>query len=187
MRPLNEVDMEPLVQPMDNDNEEEIQPVENNKENDDTGEVDEEEVEEEESDPGDPEVKGEGQESEQQNSDMQLENKVQEKAEDSVVHTTRIKQIIRPDCANSGPKQNIMFLKMQQCHSNIVQNILYRYGEKNTLNFVIPNHGCDIEGPPYKDFIPLQGGQYNIWCQHSTFNDTGGFNKNPFSTMFFLP
>ena len=173
MRPLNEDEMEPLVQPMDNNIEEEVNPIDNNINDDDIG--DEEEGEEEESDPGDPEVKGHGQESEQQNSDMQLENKVQEKGEDSVVHTTRTKQIIKQICAQTDPKHNIMFLKMHQCHSNIVQNILYRYGEKHTLNFVIPNHGCDIEGPPYEDFIPLQGGQYNIWCQHSTFNEAGGF------------
>ncbi|XP_072024100.1 LOW QUALITY PROTEIN: galactosylceramide sulfotransferase-like [Amphiura filiformis] len=76
------------------------------------------------------------------------------------------------------PRRNIVFLKMHKCGSSTLQNILFRYGEKHDLDFVLPavgNYLADgIRSPFDKRFmLPFPTKEYNILCCHSRFSEKG--------------
>ena len=78
---------------------------------------------------------------------------------------------------NCSPRRNIVFFKMHKCSSSTVQNILFRYGEKHDLDFVIPPAGNYLGHSPFNKryMLPLPTKEYNILCYHTRFSQKGKF------------
>ncbi|XP_022112244.1 galactosylceramide sulfotransferase-like isoform X2 [Acanthaster planci] len=73
------------------------------------------------------------------------------------------------------PRRDIAFVKMHKCSSSTIQNILFRYGERHSLDFVLPpTH--NILGRTYFDkrfMIQFPVDKYNILCHHTRFSAKG--------------
>ncbi|XP_072017511.1 galactosylceramide sulfotransferase-like [Amphiura filiformis] len=74
------------------------------------------------------------------------------------------------------PKKNIVFLKVHKCGSSTVQNILFRFGEKHDLDFVMPpkgNYLGSLRNTTFnkKYMIELPVEKYNILCHHTRYNE----------------
>ncbi|XP_063221822.1 galactosylceramide sulfotransferase-like isoform X2 [Bacillus rossius redtenbacheri] len=76
-------------------------------------------------------------------------------------------------------RTSIFFLKTHKCASSTVQNILMRYGEKNGLDFVLPQEGNYVGNP--RPFVPelvgeslrTPGGRYHVFTHHTRYNASG--------------
>ncbi|XP_072041827.1 galactosylceramide sulfotransferase-like [Amphiura filiformis] len=64
---------------------------------------------------------------------------------------------------------------MHKCSSSTVQNILFRYGEKHDLDFVIPPDGHHLGQSPFdkRFLLQLPTKEYNILCHHTRFSEKG--------------
>ena len=74
------------------------------------------------------------------------------------------------------PRQKVVFLKTHKTASSTVQNILFRYGDKNGLNFALPkNNGARFSYPNKLQpglIKPLENEQdeIDILCNHAVAN-----------------
>jgi len=82
-----------------------------------------------------------------------------------------------PGYKNCLAKNKIAFLKTHKCASSSLQNILLRYGLKNSLNFVLPSAGNYLgRYVKYQRFMiantPWEraGMDYQIFCLHTIWN-----------------
>lgn len=76
---------------------------------------------------------------------------------------------LRPEVRHIG------FLKVHKAASSTVQNILYRFGLKRNLSFVLPTEGHYISKFKYQyrqvmQPLPSDSGKYDILCNHVRFN-----------------
>lgn len=72
------------------------------------------------------------------------------------------------------PRTNVTFLKVHKTGSSTVQNIFLRYGDKNSLSFVLPVQGHHLGYPSFfekKHMLKVKNGVYNIYCHHSRFSN----------------
>ncbi|XP_071791190.1 galactosylceramide sulfotransferase-like [Asterias amurensis] len=85
--------------------------------------------------------------------------------------TTLSKGSSTRDCT---PRKNIVFFKMHKCSSSTVQNILLRYGEEHSLDFVLPPAGNYLGHSHFsrKWMIEFPVKEYNILCHHTMFDET---------------
>ena len=66
-----------------------------------------------------------------------------------------------------SPNENVFFVKTHKTASSTIQNILYRYGYKNDLNFAMPKYGNRFNYPTYigiRNIRPMES--YNIVTNH---------------------
>ena len=86
-------------------------------------------------------------------------------------------------------KEHIAFLKVHKAASSTVQNILYRFGLKRNLTFVLPidDHYIAYHANHYKPILPLPGNRtkYDILCNHATFNHSK-FKELMYDDAFYL-
>ena len=90
--------------------------------------------------------------------------------------TTLSKGSSTRDCT---PRTNIVFFKMHKCSSSTVQNILLRYGEKHSLDFVLPPAGNYLGHSQFsrKCMLEFPVKEYNILCHHTMFDETGRYHS----------
>ena len=86
---------------------------------------------------------------------------------------TSYSKAITKTCAQ---RTNIVFLKMHKCASSTVQNILFRFGLKHNLTFVMPPSGNFIGKSQNSTFhqdniMKLPVDEYNIFCYHTRYNE----------------
>ena len=81
-----------------------------------------------------------------------------------------------------------MFLKTHKTGSSTVTNILNRYGEAHTLNFVLPKVGSNRLDWPWffknTSYHPLGESEPNILCNHARFNKTSMDELMPNNTVY---
>lgn len=75
------------------------------------------------------------------------------------------------------PQRNIVLLKTHKTGSSTLQNILYRYGDRNNLTFALPS-GDNYFGTPYlfKESFVMQFPNithFNILANHARYNRKG--------------
>ncbi|XP_037094319.1 galactosylceramide sulfotransferase-like isoform X2 [Pollicipes pollicipes] len=77
------------------------------------------------------------------------------------------------DSDNCVPRDSIFFLKTHKCASSTVQNILMRYGEKHSLNFVLGSTGNYVGSPtPFNrlfipDWLWPRSGKFDVFAHHT--------------------
>ncbi|XP_070581522.1 galactosylceramide sulfotransferase-like [Ptychodera flava] len=84
-------------------------------------------------------------------------------------------------------RDNIALLKMHKCSSSTLQNILFRFGEKHDLTFIMPPRGNYLGYPaPFEKRFAIQvpWNEYNIYTFHSRFSYRGISNMMPSDTIF---
>ncbi|XP_078000046.1 galactosylceramide sulfotransferase-like [Glandiceps talaboti] len=85
-------------------------------------------------------------------------------------------------------KDDIAFFKMHKCSSSTIQNMLFRYGEKHDLTFVMPPNGNHLGHGTYpfnkKFMIQVPWNLYNIYTFHSIFSYKGISEVMPKDTVY---
>lgn len=81
----------------------------------------------------------------------------------------------RPSCSKAS--SNVAFLKTHKCGSSTIQNVLFRYGDKHNLSFVLPRDKSNYLGHPvpfHRSFVFQVGDvsfrTFNILAIHTRFD-----------------
>ncbi|XP_033737245.1 galactosylceramide sulfotransferase-like [Pecten maximus] len=101
------------------------------------------------------------------------------------------------DYSKCSEQTDIVFLKVHKAGSSTVSNILQRFGSSRKLNFVLPKktsheYGYNYIGEPgdsvyAENILPVPTGeQYNIMCNHVTYNSTAFRHIFPMNRFFYL-
>ncbi|XP_069127541.1 galactose-3-O-sulfotransferase 2-like [Argopecten irradians] len=104
---------------------------------------------------------------------------------------------IHEDIDEPFEQTDIIFVKVHKAGSSTVANILQRFGSVRKLNFVLPNktlhvHGYNYIGEPgdsisLENILPVPSGeQYNIMCNHVTYNRTVFTDLFPTKRFFYM-
>ncbi|XP_069070742.1 galactosylceramide sulfotransferase isoform X1 [Pleurodeles waltl] len=71
------------------------------------------------------------------------------------------------------PRKDIVFMKTHKTGSSTILNILFRFGEKNSLKFAFPSGRNDFFYPSYFERGQVEGYQpgmcFNVFCNHMRF------------------
>ncbi|XP_072025927.1 galactosylceramide sulfotransferase-like [Amphiura filiformis] len=112
--------------------------------------------------------------------------KLKDGASNGPVAKPQSAQPLTPSKQQCSPRRNIVFFKMHKCSSSTVQNILFRYGEKNDLDFVIPPAGNYLGHSPFNKrfMLKLPTREYNILCYHTRFSATGMAEVMPKDSVY---
>ena len=88
-------------------------------------------------------------------------------------------------------RRHIAFLKVHKAASSTVQNILYRFGSRRGLAFVLPNNGHYISQHNARVYNPIlppydnNTKKYDILCNHVMFNHTK-FKRLMYDDAFYV-
>ena len=95
----------------------------------------------------------------------------------------------KTDATPKMEKRHIAFLKVHKAASSTVQNILYRFGSKRNLSFVLPynTHYISQNAQSYNPVLPPNNKteKYDILCNHAMFNYTK-FRQFMYDDAFYL-
>ena len=102
----------------------------------------------------------------------------QEDTKDNTKQSSRIQMKTNAEGAShcSAPRKNVLFLKTHKTGSSTVQNILYRYGDRNDLTFALPVRDVYMGTPQLfqsRFAVKSPTGKYNMLANHARYNGPG--------------